>query len=47
MKTSELEGDALDWAVAQAEGNAQLQYDRTGHIYNLARTLWVELGIDQ
>jgi hypothetical protein len=27
MKTSELTGAALDWAVAKAEGNVQLQYD--------------------
>jgi hypothetical protein len=27
VKTSELTGAALDWAVAKAEGNVQLQYD--------------------
>jgi hypothetical protein len=27
IKTSELTGAALDWAVAEAEGNVQLQYD--------------------
>lgn len=27
MKTSELTGAALDWAVAMAEGNVRLQYD--------------------
>ena len=27
MKTNELTGAALDWAVAKAEGNVQLQYD--------------------
>jgi hypothetical protein len=27
MKTHELTGSALDWAVAKAEGNVQLQYD--------------------
>ena len=35
MKTSELTGAALDWAVAQAEGNVRLQYDsREGLIIN-------------
>ena len=35
MKTSELQGAALDWAVAQAEGNVRLQYDnREGLIIN-------------
>lgn len=35
MKTSELQGEALDWAVAQAEGNVRLQYDsREGLIIN-------------
>jgi hypothetical protein len=27
IKTEELTGQALDWAVAKAEGNVQLQYD--------------------
>ena len=27
MKVNELQGAALDWAVAQAEGNVRLQYD--------------------
>jgi hypothetical protein len=27
LKTTELQGSALDWAVAQAEGNVRLQYD--------------------
>lgn len=27
MRTSELIGPALDWAVAEAEGNVRLQYD--------------------
>ena len=35
MKTSELTGAALDWAVAQAEGSVRLQYDsREGLIIN-------------
>lgn len=35
IKTSELTGAALDWAVAQAEGNVRLQYDsREGLIIN-------------
>ena len=35
MRTSELTGAALDWAVAQAEGNVRLQYDsREGLIIN-------------
>lgn len=35
MKTNELTGAALDWAVAQAEGNVRLQYDsREGLIIN-------------
>ena len=35
VKTSELQGAALDWAVAQAEGNVRLQYDnREGLIIN-------------
>ena len=34
-KTNELTGAALDWAVAQAEGNVRLQYDsREGLIIN-------------
>ena len=35
MKTAFLKGTALDWAVAQAEGNVRLQYDsREGLIIN-------------
>lgn len=35
IKTSELTGAALDWAVAQAEGNVRLQFDnREGLIIN-------------
>lgn len=35
MKTAELTGAALDWAVAQAEGSVRLQYDsREGLIIN-------------
>lgn len=35
IKVSELQGAALDWAVAQAEGNVRLQYDsREGLIIN-------------
>lgn len=35
MNTNELTGTALDWAVAQAEGNVRLQYDsREGLIIN-------------
>lgn len=35
IKTSDLEGAALDWAVAKAEGNVRLQYDsREGLIIN-------------
>jgi hypothetical protein len=35
LKTTELQGPALDWAVAQAEGNVRLQYDnKEGLIIN-------------
>ena len=35
MRTSELTGAALDWAVAKCEGNVRLQYDsREGLIIN-------------
>ena len=35
LKTNELTGAALDWAVAEAEGNVRLQYDsREGLVIN-------------
>ena len=44
MKTSELQGAALDWAVANCEGLAALAYDAVQQGFYRPSTDWAQAG---